>query len=74
MKIFSDVLKDTTITTEAGNFVVNVDGVVDIPDDVAQQLIEDGMFSKLEKSESKPATTKTEKADEETKTDTKKSK
>ena len=69
MKISSDILKNITITTDAGNFKIDGNGITDVPDEVAQTLVADGTFIKVE--EVKSAKVEKSEADE-SKADTKK--
>ena len=51
MKIVSNILKNATIATESGNFKVDTNGITDVPDDVANELISTGSFTKIDKAE-----------------------
>ena len=53
MKIISDVLKNTAMATEAGTFKVDTKGVVDVPEEVAKELIAVGSFVPVETQEPK---------------------
>ena len=58
MKIQSSVLKNTNITTNFGKFHIDKNGVVDVEDNVAQELIDDGLFTKVEDDKEKVKETK----------------
>lgn len=75
MKIITDVLRNTTITTEAGNFKVDANGIVDVPDEVAKELIDVGSFTTVEtESKAVKEEAKEDSKTEEPKADNKKSK
>ena len=65
MKIQSEVLKNIEITTSFGNFKVDGDGIVDVPDEAAHELVADGVFTQIDAGETKevkPKAIKTEPA------------
>lgn len=73
MKVISETLKNIQIATAAGKFQVNGNGVADVPDDVAKELIADGIFAKADKAVEPKAIKADDKGDaEEAKEDSKK--
>ena len=55
------MLKDTDVVTRLGKFSVDSKGVTDVPDVIAQELIDDGLFEKIVEDkveEPKPETPK----------------
>lgn len=62
MKIKHETLKNIKITTQYGPFAIDKDGVVDVPNEVADALIQDGLFSQVEIAPTKKETKDTKEA------------
>ena len=50
MKIKHATLKSVQIATQFGTFLVDKDGIVDVPDEAADVLLQDNSFTKVESS------------------------
>ena len=74
MKIVSNMLKNTSIVTESGKLKVDANGIVEVPEEIAKELIDVGSFVPVEE-ESKESSKEESKAEkDEAKTDNKKGK
>lgn len=67
MKVQSEVLKNTDITTTFGKFHVDANGIANITDDAAQELIDDGLFTKMADSKNETKEEKVESPKKESK-------